>query len=180
MSYQLFALFAAIMFALSTLLVKYINKYIVKDADSFFFWTYLPTIPFVLMIPLRYGLDFNLKMILPTVFVSLFLTIGTYLFSKGISSVDVSVISPLFQLQSGFILIFATIFLGEKYQLSTYAFLMLMILGTLFVAVTDKVKLKGFLQKGVLFIIGMQVFLWGYLRQSFWKSRVAKPILLDQ
>ncbi|MBU0579052.1 EamA family transporter [Patescibacteria group bacterium] len=158
MSYQLLALSAAIIFALIILLVKYITKYVVKDFNSFFFWTYVSVIPFVLFIPMRYGLDFSVDMILPIIISSILLTAGQYLFSRGVFLVDASVISPLFQLQSGFILIFATIFLGERYQLLTYSFLLLMMLGTLFVSMTDKTKLKGFMQKGVLFIIGMQVF----------------------
>ena len=158
MSYQLLALSAAIIFALIILLVKYITKYVVKDFNSFFFWTYVSVIPFVLFIPMRYGLDFSVDMILPIIISSILLTAGQYLFSRGVFLVDASVISPLFQLQSGFILIFATIFLGERYQLLTYSFLLLMMLGTLFVSVTNKTKLKGFMQKGVLFIIGMQVF----------------------
>lgn len=99
-----------------------------------------------------------MAIILPMVVHSILLTYGQYLFSKGIYLVDASVVSPQFQLQTGFILILATVFLNERYTPFIYGYLLLLIVGTIFVSVTDKTKLKGFLQKGVLYIVGMQIF----------------------
>ncbi|MBI9045084.1 MAG: EamA family transporter [Anaerolineaceae bacterium] len=158
MNYQLIALASAFIFSLVILIGKYITTHIVEDHNSFFFWTYTPVLPFVFLIPLRFGFQLTQEMILPLLICTLLLTIGQYFFARGIFTVDASVISPLFQLQSGFILIFATFFLGEKHELLTYSFLLLMLLGTILVSITDKTHLKGFLQIGVLYIIGMQIF----------------------
>lgn len=157
MVYLYYSIASALIFALNILLVKYITKYVITDFNSFFFWTYVAVIPFFILIPLKFGLSFNPSIILPLIIHSILLTYGQYLFSKGIYLVDASVVSPLFQLQSGFILILATIFLNEKYAPHIYSYLVLLFIGTVLVSVTDKTKIKGFLQKGVLYIIGMQL-----------------------
>lgn len=158
MEYLYYSLASAIIFSLTILLVKYISKYIITDFNSFFFWTYVAGLPFIFLIPLRFGLAFTIPIILLMVVHSILLTFGQYLFSKGIYLVDTSVVSPLFQLQTGFILILATLFLNERYAPFIYGYLFLLIIGTIFVSVTDKTKLRGFLHKGVLYIIGMQLF----------------------
>ncbi|MFC1711720.1 EamA family transporter [Patescibacteria group bacterium] len=158
MTYQHIALLSAVVFAFVTISAKFVSKHKVKDFNSFFFWTYIAGLPFIILIPLTQGFYFNLA-ILPSMIVhSILLTAGQYLFSKGIFLVDASVVSPLFQLQSGFVLILAMIFLGEKYPPFIYVYLIFLILGAMFVSATDKTKFKGLLQKGVLYILGMQLF----------------------
>lgn len=157
MNYITLAILSAITFAIVILLAKYISKHKVKNVDTFFFWTYTIGLPFILLIPLNFGFQFNSSFIIPMIIHSLLLTSGQYLFTKGVYHTDASVIGPLFQLQSGFIVLLATIFLGETYPNQIYAYLGLLLMGSMLVSVTDKTKLKGFMQKGVQFIIAMQL-----------------------
>jgi drug/metabolite transporter (DMT)-like permease len=157
MNYITLAILSAFVFALIIVLVKYISKYKVKDFNSFFFWTYIAGLPFIFLIPLTQGFHFEWSFIFPMIIHSLFLTGGQFLFSKGVYHVDASVIGPLFQLQSGFIVILASIFLREKYPTLIYVYLGVLLIGAMLVSVTDKTKIKGFLQTGVLYILAMQL-----------------------
>lgn len=158
MDYILLSFSSALVFASIILLVKYISKYVITDFNSFFFWTYVAGLPFVLLIPFIVGIPIGWQIVIPMIVHSVLLTYGQYLFSRGIYLVDASVVSPLFQLQSGFVLILATLLLGERYPISIYSFLLVMMVGTILVSVTDKTKFKGFIQKGIFYIIGMQFF----------------------
>ena len=157
MNYIYLATASAIIFACTIILVKYISKHVIKDFHSFFFWTYVTGLPFVFLIPLYYGFSFDSSFIFPIIIHSILLTLGQYFFSRGVYLTDASVIGPLFQLQSGFIVLLATIFLGEKFGPLVYGYLVLLILGAMLVSITNKTKIRGFFQKGVLYIIGMQV-----------------------
>lgn len=157
MSYIWFALASAITFGFSILLVKYISKYIIKDSSSLLFWGYVTTLPFVAFIPIWQGWQFDWSFILPVFLHSLLLTSGTVFFIKGLKQTDASVIGPLFQLQSGFIVILAAIFLNEQHSTSLYGALLLLTLGAMFVSVTDKSKWRGLLEPGVISICIMQL-----------------------
>jgi len=156
-NYIYIAITSAIVFAFTILLVKYISKHIIKDFNSFFFWTYISGLPFLIFIPLKYGLSFKPSFILPMIIHSILLTLGQYLFSRGVYLTDASVIGPLFQLQSGFITILAIVFLGERYNPFVYGYIVLLIIGAMLVSITDKTKILGFIQKGALYIMGMQL-----------------------
>lgn len=157
MNYIGFAIAAAGIFAISILLVKYVSKYIIQDSNSLFFWSYLPTLPFVIFIPLWQGWQFNWSFILPTIVQALLLSSGVHFYLKGLKQTDASVIGPLFQLQSGFIVILAGLFLHENYPPAVYGYLLLLTIGAMFVSVTDKTKWRGLFQKGVLFICVTQL-----------------------
>lgn len=89
---------------------------------------------------------------------ALLLTSGQYFFSRGVFLVDASVIGPLFQLQSGFIVLLAAMFLQEHYPPAVYTYIILMMLGAMLVSTTDKTKLKTLFQLGVVYIVAMQLF----------------------
>jgi|GEM_PF-6461802 len=157
MSYIWFALASATTFGFSILLVKYISKYIIKDSSSLLFWGYVTALPFVVFIPFWQGWQFDWSFILPIFLHSLLLTSGTVFFLKGLRQTDASIIGPLFQLQSGFIVVLAAIFLKEQHSLSLYGSLLLLTLGAMLVTVTDKSKWRGLLEPGVISICIMQL-----------------------
>jgi drug/metabolite transporter (DMT)-like permease len=96
MSYIGFAIASAGTFAISILLVKYISKYIIQDSNSLFFWSYLPTLPFVLFIPLWQGWQFDWNFILPIIIQALLLSSGVHFYLKGLKQTDASVIRATF------------------------------------------------------------------------------------
>lgn len=83
--------------------------------------------------------------------------IGYYFFYKGIYETDASSFAPLFQLQAGLIALLAYVFLGERFPLSSYLWVGLMILGALLVTVDEKMKIQAFFKRGIWFIVLMQV-----------------------
>jgi drug/metabolite transporter (DMT)-like permease len=84
--------------------------------------------------------------------------IGYYLFYTGIFQADASTFAPLFQLQGGLIAMLAFLFLGERFPLTNYLWISLLIIGAVLVTIDESMKLKSLLKKGVLLILLMQVF----------------------
>ena len=158
MSYISLSLLAALLFSASIIVNKFISKHRIDNSDSFFvLFVILAFIP-ALIVPFIPGV--NLKLPPFPIFLGypLFFTAGAYLFVKGIYTVDASVVGPIFQVQSGLIVILAAIFLGEKFPLLSYFWMTLLILGAVLVSVNEKMKLSSFFRTGILFLLGMQLF----------------------
>lgn len=159
MSYILLALIATLFFSASQLINKFVSKHAITDANSLFVYFLIASfvfgvflLPFVpLQIP---GLQFFLLLLGAG---STF-TVGSYCFYKGILTTDVSTIAPLFTLQAGIIAVLAFIFLGERFPVQNYAWMLLLLVGAVLVTVTENMKLSSFLHKGVLFLLTMQLF----------------------
>ena len=119
------------------------------------------------------------------------LIIGYYLFYSGIFSTDASSFAPLFQLQAVFIAILAFIFLGERFPLSNYLFIVAIIIGAVLVTIDEKMAFKSFLQKGIALIVLMQVFhavsnlfvgitlrVMGPIKILFWEYLILGPLFI--
>jgi len=84
--------------------------------------------------------------------------VGYYLFFIGISDTDASVFAPLFQLQAALVAVLAFFFLGERFPITNYFWIGTIIIGVILVSADEKIKLKSFLKKGIIFILAMQLF----------------------
>lgn len=157
MNYIFFALLAAICFATSSLISKFISKHRIPKPDSLFVLTLFLVLPNIILIPFLSPIQFSTPAIAPLVLYSLFFTLGLYFFTKGIYLIDASVAGPLFQVQSGLIVILAAIFLNEKLSTQNYLWIALLLVGAILVTLNEKMSLKSFLQTGVVFILIMQV-----------------------
>lgn len=157
MSYIFFAFLAAFLFASTTLASKFISKHKIDNPDSLFALAILSFTPYILTIPIFAKLSITQPAFLLLVFYSILYILGVYLLLHAIFVVDASTVSPLFQLQAGFIVILAAIFLGERFPLSRYLVIAALIIGALLVSVDERMNIKSFFQRGVLLILGMQL-----------------------
>lgn len=158
MSYILLSLLAAIFFALSLIFNKFVSKHKIDNRNSlmvyFMFASFLfafVLFPFTSKIIPDANTLFNI-FIATTTFL-----IGYYLFFIGISDIDASVFAPLFQLQAVLVAVFAFLFLGERFPINNYFWIGVIIIGVILVSTDEKMKLKSFLKKGMIFILAMQL-----------------------
>lgn len=156
MSYIFFALLAAFFFAASFILNKIVANHQVKNPDSLFTLTLWLISLNILFIPTITTPKFDFQALPHIVMYSITFVVGFYLMTKGIYSVDVSVLGPLFQLQSGFIAILAAVFLGERFPGYNYLLVACLVIGAMLVSVNERLNPKAFLSSGVLLIIAMQ------------------------
>lgn len=157
-SYIIFALIASISFAVSQILNKLLSKHSIDNSDSLF--TYFMIASFTFGLVLIPFVDFTFPTIAMLKYLlgaTSLLILGFYFFYKGIFTADATTFSPLFMLQAGMIGILAYVFLGERFPLSNYLWLILLIFGTLLVSFQEKMTIKKFFSRGVVFILLMQV-----------------------
>lgn len=159
MSYILLSFLAAFFFAFSQVFNKFVIKHKIKDKNSLMVYFMVTSLLFSLIL-----FPFTSKILPPTetlwnIFIATtaFL-IGYYLFFFGIADTDASTFAPFFQLQAAMIAFLAYVFLGERFPFSNYFFIGIIILGVILVSSDEKMELKFFLKKGILFILAVQVF----------------------
>lgn len=157
-SYIIFSLIAAVGFAFSGVVNKFISKHAIKERWLFLFYYYITFFPFILIIP------FVAKLIIPTgswlnlFFYSLFFLLGNICFFTAIYKLDASVFAPFFQLQAAFIAILAFLFLGERFPLLNYVWIGLILIGAVLVSLDERMHIKTFFQRAIFLIIFMQIF----------------------
>ncbi len=158
MHYTVLSLITATLFAANQILTKLLTKHSVKNAEALTLFSFLGLLIFgVCLAPFTPLLVLTPKLVVMICFAAATFSSGFYLLLKGMQTVDVSAVSPLFVLQSGLIGIWAFIFLGERFPLENYLWLGLMLVGAVLVSVNDKLSLKAFMAPGVLFILATQV-----------------------
>lgn len=158
--YILFSLIAALGFSIAGIINKFASKHVITKRWPLLFWYYLTFIPFVLIIP------FLAPITIPTtghqwVFIaaySLAFLVGNICFFSAIFQLDVSVISPFFQLQAAFLAVLAYLFLGERFPLDNYFWIAVLLIGALIVSIDEKLSIGTFFNKPILLIIAMQLF----------------------
>lgn len=156
-TYMLFSIIAAFAFAFSSIVNKITSRHILKDKWMLLFYYYITYIPFVFLIP------FLGKIYLPTdwavlFFYSLSFFIGNVLFFTAIFRIDASTFAPFFQLQSVFIVILAFLFLGERFPISNYLWILSIIIGAVLISIDESVSLKFFFKMAIFLIILQQFF----------------------
>jgi drug/metabolite transporter (DMT)-like permease len=150
---------SAICFSFSQILNKLMSKHSIDNKNSMMGYFMLATATFAIFLLPFIPLTIPPLPVLGTLAaaVALFL-IGYYLFFSGIFHADASSFAPLFQMQAGLVGLLAFLFLGERFPLQNYAWMVLIILGAILVSFNEKMTVKSFLNKGILLILLMQVF----------------------
>jgi len=120
--YLLAALFSGIFYSISTIIFKISNKHLVSDPLRFGFLTGFARIPeLLLLIPfISPPTKLSSGLILAVIFYSLIFFIGNILTVVSIKNLDVSVFSPLFNLQLIFTPLFAYFLLKERFSVVVY------------------------------------------------------------
>ena len=158
MHYTIYALLASTFFAFSTLMSKFASKHRITSANSLMGYFLLASSTLTIFLVPFTALTIPPITILWKILIAVItFLVGYYLFYRGIFETDASSFSPLFILQSALIAFFAYIFLGERFPLSNYLYLLLIIFGAVLTNFDESISIKSFFKKGVLYILGMQV-----------------------
>jgi len=157
-NYILLSFLAAVSFALAGIFNKYASKHTIKERWPLLFYYYITFFPFIFLIPLFAKIQIPTGS-WPTLFLySVFFFLGNICFFTAIFKTDASVFAPFFQLQAAFIAILAFIFLKERFPLTNYLWISLILIGAILVSLDERMTLKSFFQRTILLIIAMQFF----------------------
>lgn len=190
-NYIFLSFLAAVGFAFSGIFNKFASKHAIKERWPLLFYYYLTFLPFALLIP------FFAKIQIPygswgVLFLNcLFFFLGNLCFFTAVFKTDASVFAPFFQLQAAFIALFAFLFLGERFPLTNYLWLVLILAGAVLVSLDERMSLKTFFQRTIFLIVLMQFFhalsnlyagfslkAMDFWNLTFWTSLISTLIVL--
>lgn len=155
-SFQIFAWAACMLFAVEAVLVKIISNHQIKNPWLLnAFWTFCVFVLNTIIclwagagIPLLWG---NI------VFAGLSFAVSTCFFIFANYKLDVSILSPLFNFRTIFVVILGMLFLGEVLNVTQLAIIGVMILGGVLVSLDEKFSPKSFFKPGVLLALATMV-----------------------
>lgn len=156
--YVIFSLIAAFGWALSSLANKFASKHRIHNNWVLLFYYYLTYIPFLLFIPLIFNVSIPQSGWVFIFLYALMFFIGNIFFTIAIYKLDASTFAPFFQLQAGFIALLAFLFLKERFPAENYLFLVIMLVGSIFVSIDGNFSIKTYFKLATLLIISQQVF----------------------
>src|SRR3989344_269930 len=141
MNYVVLSLIAAFCFGMGTIISKIASKHTLHNWQQV--WTYfiLTYSPLPSLLALFIGKIYWPQLgIVALGLNSLFFVIALALFFRGLLTVDASVATPFFQLQSAVIVILAFLFLGERFPPTTYMWLIVLVAGSIIVSIDEKLR----------------------------------------
>jgi len=154
--YLILALSAAFCYSLNAVWLKIASKYAVRERNLLIFYSYLIGVSFLPIIALLTKIQNPLSGVVPLFLFSLAYFLGNYFVTTVLFRYDISVLHPFFHFQTIFSVSFAFIFLGEKFPLSTYFWILLIIVGGFLVGLDEKFRPKAIVSKNFLiFLIGI-------------------------
>lgn len=190
MSFVIFAWIAVFFFGLETIISKITSKYALKNPWLFnFAWGF-----FVLLIttPIAFYHGVQLPVVWTNLLIaSLFSALASVFYVLAIFALDVSALSPLFNLRTVFSVILGALFLGEILTFTQYALVSIIIIAAFFVTLDEKFHWKSFFRKPVaiavitmLLLSLMSIFIKktvadiGYWNSAFWISLIVEVMTL--
>lgn len=158
MSFYFFAWLSLITWSISNLFEKFTSKYLIKNPWLFNFTYNIFSLFIILLLALYYGAgkvgDWQ-----SIILASMFWALGNIFFFLVINLVDISVLSPAFSLKAVFALFLGFLLLGEKITGYQGVLILIIIISGLFVCYDEKLKLKSFFTKPMLFVLGEMITL---------------------
>lgn len=158
MSYIAFAWIATIVFGIETVIIKLSGKYSIKNPWLFnilWNWCYvLFMFPFFLRtgvgVPHQWG-NLLIASFLSAVCCALYIVL--------IYRIDVSVLSPMYNVRTCFSVLFGFLFLGEIFTPYKLALIVVIIIMGLLVSFDEKFSFKAFLSKNILLVLLFMILL---------------------
>lgn len=158
MSYTIYAWLAVAIYGFETIIVKLTGKYAIKNPWLFnILWNGLFA---VFMIPFFFHSEVGIPQIWGNLLIaSLLSAICCALYVISIYRIDVSVLSPMYNIRTGFSVLFGVFFLGEF--LTPYKSLLIgiIIIMGLLVSFDETFSFKSFFKKDILIALVFMVFL---------------------
>lgn len=184
MNSLVFAWIASITYGLYAITAKLIGKYQLKNSYQFsFFITLFSGIIMSIISYLSGGrLATEWSYIL---LAGLFLSIGSALYLATLKVLDVSVMSPLFNVRVAITVILGALFLGESLSMRSVFLICLIIIAGFFATMDEKFSIKAFLSKNIglgiffMFILSIQSILINRAidQTSYWTAMLWMSIL---
>ena len=157
MSFVAFAWIASILFGLVAIIGKLTSKYAIQNIWLFnFFWNLFSLCITALLALLNHvGLPNTWENIL---FASFFYSLFGLLYIIGLSKLDISVFSPLFNFRTAFGVILGIAILGEKLSFFQLGLVGIISIAGMFVSIEEKFTLKSFFTFGIGIAIASTFF----------------------
>jgi len=190
MPFYVFAWIAAIFFALVAIIGKLTSKYAISNSYLFnFLWNLFSlAITAILAFNNNVGLPSNwLNIIIAGFFYSLF---GIF-YILGLSRLDISVFTPLFNFRVIISVLLGAALLGEKLASWQIILVALIFIASMFVSVDEKLTLKSFFKRNIAIAILSTVFYSfsnifmnksiaqnGYWESSLYVAAITQVVLL--
>lgn len=154
MSSIFFAWFASITYGLYSVIAKFIGKYKIRNTYQFsFFYTLFSGIIMATVSYINGGrIAANWTYIL---FAAIFLAFGNILFLTALKVLDVSVISPLFNIRVAITVLLGFLILGETFSIKSIIIIAIIFIAGFFTSMDEKFSIKSFFTKN----IGIGLFL---------------------
>ncbi len=148
MSSIIFAWIASITYGLYSVVAKLVNKYKLKNTYQFsFFATLFSGIVMAIISYINGGrLAFNWTYIL---FAAIFLALGNILYITALRMLDVSVMSPLFNIRVAITVILGVLVLGEIFSIKSIILIAIIFIAGFFASMDEKFSFKSFFTKNI-------------------------------
>jgi len=152
MPFYIFAWIASIVYGVETILIKALNKHLVKNPYLVnYLWAFSSVIFLIpLAIMKKAPLPVQWDIVIITAFVN---SIFALLFVLALSKIDVSVFSPLFSFKTVFSVVLGWIFLKEILTPLQILFIGIIFLAGFFVSMDEKFSYKSFFNKAVVILL---------------------------
>lgn len=185
MNSLIFAWIASITYGLYAVTAKLIGKYQIKNSYQFSF--FITLFSGIIMSAIAYYNGGRLATEWTYVFLAgLFLSIGSALYLATLKVLDVSVMSPLFNVRVAITVILGAIFLGESLTTKSVYLIILIFIAGFFATMDERFSIKAFLTKNIglglffMFILSIQSLLinraidqTNYWTAMLWMSMLA-------
>jgi drug/metabolite transporter (DMT)-like permease len=148
MSPIIFAWIASITYGLYSVVAKLIGKYKLKNTYQFsFFATFFSGIIMAVVSYINGGrIAFNWTYIL---LAAIFLAFGNILYLTALKVLDVSVISPLFNLRVAITVLLGFFILGENFSFRSLIIILIIFIAGFFASMDEKFSIKSFFTKNI-------------------------------
>lgn len=189
-SFEVFAWLACTCYALEVIVGKLTAQYSIKNPWFFnFVWNLLILL---MTLPLAWGVGLRMPSQWPDlIYASIFYTLASILYVLCLFKLDVTVLSPLFNLRTAFSVILAWLFLGETLSFQQYGLIAVLFLCGIIVSLDERLHPRSFLSWGILIGIAemlslafLSIFIKramqhnGYWEVSLWICILAQIFLL--
>ncbi len=172
--FMFLALAAAVFFAFSSFLDKFILTHKLRNADAYFM---LQGIVSFLLYPVL--LVFSAGISLPNADAWLFIAVsgitaalGLIIYYRLMGSADYSAVSPLMQARILFTIPLSYFLLQEFYGFEVLAFMLVVFVGSVLLTIDEKSSLRTIISKNRVLAIGMLIcFIWAF------SNLLSKPVL---
>jgi drug/metabolite transporter (DMT)-like permease len=160
MSSIIFAWIASITYSLYAIIAKLIGKYKIKNNYQFSFFITLFSGIIMAIISYFYGgrLAFNWTYI---IFAAGFLALGNVLYLIALKVLDISVMSPLFNIRVAITVLLGFLILGETFSIKSLLMIAIIFIAGFFASMDERFSFKSFFTKniglGLLFMLVISI-----------------------